>query len=556
MPDRPRALSPHRPAAASLTDRLIAAVSPAWALRRTQARRALAYYEAARPDRQRKARREYGSGSTAVRTAGTSIREQARHLEQNHDLARAVLRVLVNSTVGSAGIQVEPTPLRADGSVDEALAKAMLDIWDEWGEAPEVTRQLSWPKVQRLLARTKYRDGEALARVIGANMPIRHATDIPLSLELLEPDFLPLGHDTEYQGRKIKDGIELNGWGQPVGYWLYRGHPGEYDGSLIPWSQLNRIDASDILHLVQRDRLHQRRGMSDFASVIERFDHLRDYETSETIAAKVAASLGAAIKKGTPDLYQDDTGSDGETIPRDLKFRPGMIFDDLLPGESIEMIGSNGRPNAQLIDFRNSLLKAATSGMGASYSAVSRVYDGNYSARRQELVDVWVDYAVLSQDLAAELVRPVYRRVLTAALAVGRLRLPADMPLRRALQAAYVMPSMPWIDPAKEATAWQTLIQQGLASGPEIVRKRGRAPADILREEVLWREQWAVAGQPLPTGQAAPVAPPAPAPRDPDDPDEQEPPDEGDDTDDTDTDDAQARARGVAAQGRPKLHVL
>lgn len=540
----------------TLFDRALAVFAPERALRRTQARRALAYYEAARPDRQRKARREYGSASNAVRTAGTSIREQARHLEQNHDLARAVLRVLVNSTVGSAGIQVEPTPLRADGSVDEVLAQAMLEVWDEWGEAPEVTRQLSWPKCQRLLARTKFRDGEALARFIGANMPIRHATDIPLSLELLEPDFLPLGHDTEYQGRKVKDGIELNGWGQPIAFWLYRGHPGEYDGSLIPWSQLSRIDASDILHLVQRDRLHQRRGMSEFAAVIERFDHLKDYETSETIAAKVAASMGAAIKKGTPDLYQDDTDSEGEVTPRDLKFRPGMIFDDLLPGESIEMIGNNGRPNAQLIDFRNSLLKAATSGMGASYSAVSRVYDGNYSARRQELVDVWVDYAVLSQDLAAELVRPVYRRVLTAALAVGRLRLPADMPLRRALQAMYVLPSMPWIDPAKEAGAWQTLIQQGLASGPEIVRKRGRSPADILREEVLWREQWRAAGEPLPTGQAAPVAPPAPAPQDPDDPDEQEPPDEGDDTDDTDTDDALARARGVAAQGRPKLHVL
>ena len=209
----------------NLIDRAIAVFAPERALRRTQARRALAYYEAARPDRQRKARREYGSAANAVRTAGTSIREQARHLEQNHDLARAVLRVLVNSTVGSAGIQVEPTPLRANGSVDEALAQAMLEVWDEWGEAPEVTRQLSWPKCQRLLARTKFRDGEALARIIGANMPIRHATDIPLSLELLEPDFLPLGHDTEYQGRKVKDGIELNGWGQPIAFWLYRGHP-------------------------------------------------------------------------------------------------------------------------------------------------------------------------------------------------------------------------------------------------------------------------------------------------------------------------------------------
>ncbi len=531
MPDTPATPpSTHRapdrarpPAPSSLTDRLIKAVSPAWALRREQARRALAYYEAARPDRQRKARRESGTGSQAVRTAGYSVREQARHLEQNSDLARSVLRVLVNNVVGAHGIQVEPTPLLPDGTVDAALAQAMLEIWEEWGEAPEVTRQLSWPKVQRLLARTKFRDGEALARFIGAGMPIRHAGDIPLSLELLEPDFLPLGHDTEYQGRQVKDGIELNGWGQPVGYWLYRGHPGEIGDVRVPWSALSRISAEEVLHLVQRDRLHQRRGMSDFASIMERLDHLRDYETSETIAAKVAASLGAAIKKGTPDLYQAESyDDDNQPVPRDLKFRPGMIFDDLEPGESIEMIGSNGRPNAGLLGFRSALLKAATAGVGVSHSTVSREYDGSYSARRQELVDSWVDYAVLSQDLAAELIRPVYRRVMAAAVAVGRLRLPAGMPLRRAVQAMYVTPQMPWVDPAKEASAWQTLLASGLASGPEVVRKRGRSPSDVQREEVLWRQQWRDAGEAL-TYAAAPAADPASAPAAPnpmdDDPD-------------------------------------
>lgn len=481
---------------------LIKAISPQWALKREQARRVLAYYEAARPSTQRKQRKERNSASVAVRNAGTSIREQARHLEQNHDLSRSVLRVMVNNTVGAHGIAVEPTPLLPDSEVHEDLARQLLELWDAWGEAPEVTRQFTWPAVQRILARTKYRDGEAFARYItGA---VRHNTDLPLSLELLEPDHFPIGYDSEHNGRRIRDAIELNGWNQPMAYWAYRGHPGEWDGTARSLMRLQRISADNMLHLALRDRLHQRRGMSNFSSILQRLDDLKDYETSETIAAKVAASMGAAIKKGTPDLYATEQDGNGDDDPRDMRFRPGMIFDDLLPGESIEMIGNNGRPNAQMMTFRDGLLKAATSGVGVSSSTVTRNYDGSYSARRQELVDSWVDYAVLSQDLAAELVRPVYRRVINTAIATGQLTLPRDITPQRAVQAMYQPPVMPWIDPYKEASAWEKLEQAGHASGPEIIRKRGRSPADVFREETLWRKQWRDAGEQINADPAEP----------------------------------------------------
>jgi lambda family phage portal protein len=479
---------------------LIRAISPQWALKREQARRVLAYYEAARPSTQRKQRKEVNSASVAIRNAGTSIREQARHLEQNHDLSRSILRVMVNNTVGAHGISVEPTPLLPDGAVHEDFARQLLELWDHWGEAPEVTRQYTWPAVQRILARTKYRDGEVFARFItGA---VRHSTDIPLSLELLEADHFPLGYDNEHNGRRIRDAVELNNWGRPIAYWAYRGHPGEWDGSARSIMRLKRIAADNLLHLALRDRLHQRRGMSIFAAILQRLDDLKDYETSESIAAKVAASLGAAIKKGTPDLYNAEFDSDGNEDPRDMRFRPGMIFDDLLPGESIEMIGNNGRPSAQMVDFRDGLLKAATSGVGCSSSTVTRNYDGSYSARRQELVDAWVDYAVLSQDLAAELVRPVYRRVIDTALATGQLTLPRDVAPERAVQAMYQPPVMPWISPKDEANAWLSLERAGLASGPEIVRKRGRSPSDVHREEVLWRQKWKDDGELIETDPA------------------------------------------------------
>ena len=476
-----------------MIDALIAAVSPSWALKRAQARRVLAAYEAAKPDRYRKGRREMSSGSAAVTRAGTSIREQARNLEQNLDLARGILRVLVNATIGPHGIGVEPQPLRADGTVHEDFARAILASWSRWGETCDVTGEYSWPEAQRMLARTAYRDGDAFARFVSTGT--RHATRIPLSLELMEPDFIPIGHDSTWEGRPVRDGIELNAWGKPLAYWAYRDHPGHADSSRIPWSDLKRIPADEMLHLAMRDRLHQRRGMSLFASILARLDHLADYETSETIAAKVAASFGAAIVKGAPDSYPLDVTADDDE-PRDMRFRPGMIMDQLEPGERIEMVGSNGRPNSDMNKFRNNLIKAATSGVGANAASVTREYDGSYSARRQELVDSMIDSEVYSQQFAAKITRPVFRRAIDSAIGVGELVVPADVV--NATNATYTVPRTPWVDPASDAKAWATLIESGLASSVEAIRQRGRSPADVIAEELQWRQRWRDLGEPVP----------------------------------------------------------
>jgi lambda family phage portal protein len=401
--------------------------------------------------------------------------------------------VLVNSTIGPHGIGVEPQPLRADGTVHEDFARAILDVWSRWGETCDVTGEYSWPEAQRMLARTAYRDGDAFARFIQAGT--RHATRIPLSLELMEPDFVPIGHDSQWEGRSVRDGIELNAWGRPLAYWVYRDHPGHADQSRIPWADLKRIPADEMLHFALRDRLHQRRGMSLFASILGRLDHLADYETSETIAAKVAASFGAAIVKGSPDLYPVDLSGDDDD-PRDMRFRPGMIMDQLEPGERIEMVGSNGRPNSDMNKFRNNLLKAATSGVGANAASVTREYDGSYSARRQELVDSMVDSEVMSQQFAAKIARPVFRRVVDLAIGVGELVVPRDVV--NATNATYTVPRTPWVDPLKDAKAWESLISAGLASSVEAIRQRGRSPADVLAEEQQWHARRRELGLPDP----------------------------------------------------------
>ena len=446
-----------------------------------------AYYEAGKSDPQRKQRRERGSADRAVHRAGASLREQARHLDQNHDLARGALNTLVQNIVGPHGIQVEPQPRTRSGEIHDDLANQIQQLYDDWSIRPEVTWTHDWASAQRIACRTWLRDGEMLAQTIGGLLPtLDHGTRVPYSIELIEPDLLPLEFNTDSNPRIIA-GIEVNGWKRPVAYHIYKHHPG--DARLfLRGAKIKRVSADRILHLKLIDRIGQMRGVSIFASIMLRLDDIKDYEESERIAAKVAASMSAYIRKGAPDTYEPVINDAGEITPRDLKFRPGMIFDDLTPGEEIGTIDTN-RPNTQLEPHRNGQLRAAASGISLTYSSLSKDYNGTYSAQRQELVEGYGAYGVLSSEFIGQFVRPNYLRLIELAQLSGLLTLPADIDALTLGDALYVPPQMPWIDPVKESVAWANLEDNLYASGPEIIRRRGLNPKDVLDNQRRWEER-------------------------------------------------------------------
>lgn len=467
----------------TLSDRVVSWFLPTAGVRRAQARAVLAYFEAARPDRLRKNRRATGSVNDDVLRAGSSLREIARHLEQNYDLALGVLNTLVANIVGPNGIGVEPQPRNADGSINDDLARQILDLYKNWQTCPEVTRQHDWPSAQRLLCRSWMRDGEVFVQMVaGILASLDHGTRVPFSLEMLEADYVPLQLQSTSPAT-VSQGIETNAWGAPTGYHVLRENPLEGNATTLG-GRTKRVPADRMLHIKNVHRIRQLRGVSVFASVLNRFDDLKDYEESERIAAKIAASMAAFIKKGAPEDYQpDETGA-----PRQMKFRPGMVFDDLRPGEEIGMIDTN-RPNPNLETYRSGQLKAVAAGAGPTFSSISRTYDGTYSAQRQELVEGYAVYSILSSEFISRIVRPVYERFIATAVASGVLRVPAGVVPETVDDAAYMPPAMPWIDPRKEAEAWALLEDRAYASGPEIVRKRGGNPVETLEQQARWRRE-------------------------------------------------------------------
>jgi lambda family phage portal protein len=484
----------------TFADRVVSWLSPVAAVRRAHARTVLAYYEAAKPDRLRKGRRATGSSNDEVLRAGSSLRQIARHLEQNYDLALGVLNTLVANTVGAYGIGIEPQPRKADGSIDDALAREIMELHKDWKKRPEVTGQHDWPSSERLLARSWFRDGEVLAQMIAGLLPtLDHGTRVPFSLEMFEADFLPMNLNTTAPAR-IVQGVELNAWGAPTGYHIYKSDPLE-GGSLVG-AQTKRLGADRVLHLKTAHRIRQVRGVSVFASVLTRFDDLKDYEESERIAAKIAASMAAFIKKGAATDYNPESGGEA----RRMKFQPGMVFDDLRPGEEIGMIDTN-RPNPNLETYRSGQLKAIAAGAGPTYSSIARTYDGTYSAQRQELVEGYAAYAVLSAEFISRVSRPVYERFIATAVASGALKVPPGIKPGTLADATYMPPSMPWIDPKKEAEAWGMLEDRAYVSGPEIIRKRGGNPMDVLEQQGRWLREKAAEGVPVNAGSTQPAPP-------------------------------------------------
>lgn len=464
---------------------VIAPIAPRAALRRELSGRALkAYYEAAESTRYRKTRTDRRSANAQTERAAQPIRTQARHLDENYDVASGILDVLVANTIGR-GIQPEPQVLLRDGTPAVEVNQKLLKLWDQWIFACEVTAQHHYYPLQRLKARSWFRDGEVFTqRIIGTVPGLQHGTVLPYSLEALECDFVP--HDFNDSARRITQGIETSAWGRPLAYHVYKTHPGDSTSLSL---EKKRVPAAVMQHIAFRKRLHQLRGMSIFATVINRLDDIKEVDENERIAARVAAAMAAAIKKGQPDMYEptEEVGSDGKPSRREMMFEPGIIFDELQPGESIETIDTK-RPNNALIPFRDAQLRSASAGTMVSFSSASKNYNGTYSAQRQELVEQWSMYQMLGSEFVYRDAQPTWDGFIDACRISGAVEFPRNLDETTLYDCTHTGPSMVWIDPKKEADALILQMQWGLKARSRIIRERGDNP-DQTNREILRDQQ-------------------------------------------------------------------
>ncbi|WP_193108298.1 phage portal protein, partial [Escherichia coli] len=439
----------------AILDDVIGVFSPGWKAARLRSRAVIQAYEAVKTTRTHKARRENRTADQLSQYGAVSLREQARYLDNNHDLVIGVFDKLEERVVGKNGIIVEPHPVLRNGAIARDLAAEIRTRWSEWSVSPEVTGQFTRPMLERLMLRTWLRDGEVFAQMVSGRInSLTPSAGVHFWLEALEPDFIPMTSD---ESNRLNQGVFVDDWGRPEKYLVYKSRP--VSGRQM---ETKEVDAERMLHLKFVRRLHQMRGTSLLSGVLIRLSALKEYEDSELTAARIAAALGMYIRKGDGQSYETD-GNDSKENERELTIQPGIIYDDLKPGEEIGMVKSD-RPNPNLETFRNGQLRAVAAGSRLSFSSTARNYNGTYSAQRQELVESTDGYLILQDWFIGAVTRPMYRAWLKQAVASGVIRLPRDLDRSSLYTAVYSGPVMPWIDPVKEAEAWKIQIRGGAAT--------------------------------------------------------------------------------------------
>ena len=419
-----------------------------------------AAYEASKGSRTRRNIGDNSSADMLTYASSEILRGQARHLEQNLDLARGVLRELTNKTIGAKGIQVESLVRDKNGNIDADTAKLINEHWQKWCERCDVTGEFSYPQLQRLIVASKYRDGESFQRLVAGRITgLTHNTQVPFSVQAFEADFVPFIEEKE---KRIFQGIQRDDWGRAANYAVLKQHPSE------SFSQTySLIRSANICHAKNIERLGQSRGVSVFASVLNRFNDLKDYEDSEQVAARISASMAAYVKRG---IGNEETGEE-------FTISGTKVYDGLAPGDEVGTIESN-RPSQLLQGFRDSMLKAISTGTGAGYSPISNDYSGTYSSQRQQLVDNWINYEVLQNEIIASVIKPTFRAFVQMLQTSGMIK-NSKVDITTIFDADYRGPVMPWIDPKKEADAHLIRLSAQLTSPQKVMRNTGENPQEV-----------------------------------------------------------------------------
>lgn len=451
----------------SILDRVIATVAPRRALDRARARMALrvmARYEAADVGPRNRVWRAASSDADVAARHRSRLAYVARDLVRNNAHAARAQAVIVNNVVGDGIIP----KVRARSA---AKRKELLQLIEAHFDTVDIDAdgRNNLYGLQRLAMMTIVDSGEVL--ILRVRRKLSDGLALPFQLKVLEPDHLDRARDgTLPSGGEIREGIEYNGSGARVAYWMFEKHPGsEFRIGRSFTSQ--RIPADDVIHCYRQDRPGQMRGVTWFAPVAMALQDLHDYQDAQLMRQKIAACFAAF--RVTPDGEPSDASD-----PAGLStLVPGRV-QNLAVGEDIRFANPPGVDGYD--EFTRGVLASVASGLGITYEAMTgdlrRVNFTSGRLGRLEMARSISSWQWII--MVAQMMHPIGKWFLDAYVLQSARRIGSDIGL------GWVPAPMPLVDPTREIPAKIKAIRAGLASQSGTIREMGHDP-ERLMEEVI-----------------------------------------------------------------------
>ena len=411
------------------------------------------------------------TGDEEIRRDLQKLRNRCRELERNNDYVRRYLNGLDSNVIGSSGVmlqmKVEDSPLVYDEQANRVIERE----WHKWCNRKHTTpngRQ-SWLEICKLALRSCARDGDVLLQLVRG-----YNNDHGFAVQLIEADMLDIHHNNYRlaNGGEIRMGVETNTVGRPVAYHILTAHPGETSDTS---RKRIRVDADDIIHLYNPERISQTRGVPWMVSAMTRLQMLAGYEESELVASRTAAcKMGFLTKDANAENY---TGEEDEDYNLIMEAEPGSI-EELPTGMRFQEWNPQ-HPTSAYKDFVKATLRGISAGLNISYNTLANDLEGvNYSSIRAGLFDEREHYKSIQNWFIDSFIQPVFEAWLEASILNGVFPFGVNK-FDKMNQPKWCARRWPWVDPLKDMQANILAMNNGLEAKRNIINYTGGDIEDV-----------------------------------------------------------------------------
>lgn len=425
-----------------------------------------------------------GTGPNAALTGSLeTLRNRSRHSFRNSPLVKKAIRANVTNAVG---IGIMPSFVSEDQTYNEAMHLA----WKEFAKRCDPEGILGIYGITALVDLTRRMQGECFIRRRRRSLGY-DGLKIPLQLQVLEPDFVPVSENKERSnGNRIKNGIEFNRRGKRVAYWMYREHPGEQN-QIVNASQLVRVRAEDVIHVFRPERPGQIRGEPETATSLLKVKTFDSYDDAELQRKEVRSGYTGMLTRQEFDdndyLFNPFTGESltDEGAPEEASIQPGTFITGL-PGEDLKLFDGDNTGSGYKDFVREQKLMIAAGLnipielMSGDWSAIN---DRIYRALIQEYrrgIEMDQQHILIFQAL-----EKIAGWVIEASILAGVIR-PLGYAEKRSDYHKIEWRPQAWkyINPVQDIQAQVMAKDNHLASGDALVEESGHDAAEVDKQNV------------------------------------------------------------------------
>lgn len=387
-----------------------------------------------------------------------TLRNRARYEIANNSYARGISLTLANDCVGT-GPRLQM--LTADANANRIVEQEFFAWADSIGLAEKL----------RTMRLARVSDGESFGLL--TNNPAINSP-VQLDLRLVEADQVTSPMMALDRDRYI-DGIQFDGFGNPVSYDILREHPGDYGLSLS--NEFDTVRSSNVVHYYRCDRPGQIRGIPDITPALPLFAQLRRFTLAVLAAAETAADFAGILYTDAPAGGEADSAEPFEPIElekRMLLTMPG--------GWKMSQLHSE-QPATTYAEFKHEILNEIARCLSMSFNVAAGNSSGyNYASGRLDHQTYFKSIRVEQSQMA----RVILDRILSAWLSEAVLiegYLPASLRrLDSTHEHQWFWDGQEHVDPLKEANAQSVRLSNHTTTLANEYARQGRDWEAELRQ--------------------------------------------------------------------------